>query len=111
MKFQSFIFGFIQSYNPIDLYKISLTFTEEFTSLMSRKSNMQLNNIKFFTLFDNLYYKTGCGRIDVDVNVDCCHSCYLFFFSKENIVKTMTVGNENCVFLCKISFTTTKNRS
>ena len=66
MKFQSFIFGFIQSYNPIDLYKISLTFTEEFTSLMSRKSNMQLNNIKFFTLFDNLYYKTGCGRIDVD---------------------------------------------
>jgi len=66
MKFQSFIYGFIQSYNPIDLYKISLTFTEEFTSIMSRKSDMQLNNIKFFSLFDNLYYKTGCGRIDVD---------------------------------------------
>ena len=66
MKFQSFIYGFIQSYNPIDLYKIPLTFTEEFTSLMSRKSNMQLNNIKFFSLFDNLYYKTGCGTISVD---------------------------------------------
>ena len=25
MKFQSFVYGFAQSYNPIDLYKIPLT--------------------------------------------------------------------------------------
>ena len=37
MKFQSFVFGFVQSYNPIDLYKIPLTFTEEFISIISRK--------------------------------------------------------------------------
>ena len=35
MKFQSFVFGFIKSYNPIDLYKIPLTFTEEFLSMLS----------------------------------------------------------------------------
>ena len=40
MKFQSFVFGFIKSYNPIDLYKIPLTFTEEFLSMLSSKSNI-----------------------------------------------------------------------
>ena len=64
MKFESFIFGFIQSYNPIDLYKIPLTFTEEFVSILSRKSSMQLKNIKFLALFENLYRKIG--RIDID---------------------------------------------
>ena len=66
MKFESFIYGFIQSYNPIDLYKIPLTFTEEFVSILSRKSNMQLKNIKFFSLFDSLYQKKQNGRIDID---------------------------------------------
>ena len=66
MKFQSFIFGFIQSYNPIDLYKIPLTFTEEFVSILSRKSKKQLKNIKFLNLFDNLYKKVSAGRNDID---------------------------------------------
>ena len=66
MKFESFIFGFIQSYNPIDLYKIPLTFTEEFVSILSRKSSMQLNNIHYLSLIDNLYNKNGHGRIDID---------------------------------------------
>ena len=66
MKFESFIYGFIQSYNPIDLYKIPLTFTEEFVSILSRKSNMQLKNIKFFSLFDSLYQKRQLGKIDID---------------------------------------------
>ena len=66
MKFQSFIFGFIQSYNPIDLYKIPLTFTEEFVSILSRKSKKQLKNIQFLKLFDNLYRKISPGRNDID---------------------------------------------
>ena len=66
MKFQSFIFGFIQSYNPIDLYKIPLTFTEEFVSILSRKSKKQLKNIQFLKLFDNLYRKILPGRNDID---------------------------------------------
>ena len=66
MKFESFIFGFIQSYNPIDLYKIPLTFTEEFVSILSRKSKKQLKNIQFLKLFDNLYRKISPGRNDID---------------------------------------------
>ena len=66
MKFESFIFGFIQLYNPIDLYKIPLTFTEEFVSILSRKSSRQLKNIKFLRLFDNLYNKIAHGRNDID---------------------------------------------
>ena len=38
MKYESFVYCFIQSYSPIDLYKIPLTFTEEFLSIMTRKS-------------------------------------------------------------------------
>ena len=66
MKFQSFIYGFIQSYNPINLYKIPLTFTEEFVSILSRKSNLQLKNIQFLKLFDNLYRKIEPGKIEID---------------------------------------------
>jgi hypothetical protein len=65
-KFQSFIIGFVQSYKSIDLYKIPLTFTEEFVSILSRKSNIQLKNIKFFSFFDNLFQIKQRGRIDVD---------------------------------------------
>ena len=60
MKYESFVFGFLQSYNPIDLYKIPLTFTEEFLSIISRKKEeLRSNtyNIKFFDLIDYLYLK------------------------------------------------------
>ena len=82
MKFESFIFGFIQSYNPIDLYKIPLTFTEEFVSILSRKSSMQLKNINYLSLFDNLYKKKDHGRIDIDFHPFI--SKY-FFLYKEKI--------------------------
>ena len=55
MKFQSFVFGFVQSYNPIDLYKIPLTFTEEFISIISRKSCILDKEINFLSLIDKLY--------------------------------------------------------
>ena len=48
---------------------------------------------------------------DVDVDIDCCHSCYLFYYCITNIVKTMNLVNKNCTFLCKISFTKAKNLS
>ena len=57
-KYQSFVFAFLQSYNPIDLYKIPLTFTEEFLSIISRKKEEIISNtskIKFFKLIDDLY--------------------------------------------------------
>jgi hypothetical protein len=55
MKFQSFVYSFVQSYNPIDLYKIPLTFTEEFISIISRKSTILEGEINFLSLIDNLY--------------------------------------------------------
>ena len=60
MKFQSFVFGFLQSYNPIDLYKIPLTFTEEFLSIISRKQDQVRKNMKFLNLIDSLY---SIGRL------------------------------------------------
>ena len=55
MKFQSFVFGFLQSYNPIDLYKVPLTFTEEFLSILSKKKEKARKKIKYFNLIDSLY--------------------------------------------------------
>ena len=40
MKYESFVYCFIQSYSPIDLYKIPLTFTEEFLSIIKRKESI-----------------------------------------------------------------------
>jgi hypothetical protein len=57
MKYQSFVCGFIQSNNPIDLYKIPLTFTEEFLSMLARNSSIYNNKegISFLSLIDNIY--------------------------------------------------------
>ena len=67
MKFQSFVFGFLQSYNPIDLYKIPLTFTEEFLSIISRKQEKVENYISFLKLIDSLYF-TGKRTDEIFIN-------------------------------------------
>ena len=66
MKFESFVYGFVQSYNPIDLYKIPLTFTEEFISFISRKSLTLNKKINFFGLFDELYEVKNKKEIIID---------------------------------------------
>ena len=68
MKFESFVYGFIQSYNPIDLYKIPLTLTEEFISILSRKNFLKNQNINFFSLIDNFYKKNGLEKTYIDFN-------------------------------------------
>ena len=69
MKFESFVYGFIQSYNPIDLYKIPLTFTEEFLSILSRKNNNLKNiNFNFLSLIDILYEGYVKKNLYVDMN-------------------------------------------
>ena len=67
MKFESFVYGFVQSYNPIDLYKIPLTFTEEFISFMSRKSIILNKKINFFGLIDELYEVKKRKEISIDL--------------------------------------------
>ena len=69
MKFQSFVYGFIQSYNPIDLYKIPLTFTEEFLSMLTTKSNIYYKNknfIKFLSLIDSVYEKNRKKKVNIE---------------------------------------------
>ena len=68
MKFESFVYGFIQSYNPIDLYKIPLTLTEEFLSILSRKNLVNQQNFNFFNVIDNIYKKGGVEKMFVDFN-------------------------------------------
>ena len=69
MKFESFVYNFIQSYNPIDLYKIPLTFTEEFLSILSRKStNLKNINFEFLSLIDKLYERNVKKKLFVDLN-------------------------------------------
>ena len=76
MKFQSFVFVFLQSYNPIDLYKIPLTFTEEFLSIISRKKErLSKINITFFSLIDSLYY-SGKKNEEKKVNFDLINFNY-----------------------------------
>ena len=53
MKYQSFVFIFLQSYNPIDLYKIPLTFTEEFLAIILQKKEEiggNTSRVKFFIM-------------------------------------------------------------
>jgi hypothetical protein len=66
MKFESFIYGFIQSYNPIDLYKIPLSFTEEFLSVLSKKKTKKLKQFKYLAVFDNLYENNINDKIEID---------------------------------------------
>ena len=66
MKYESFVYGFVQSYSPIDLYKIPLTFTEEFLSIISRKNSILENNINFFEIIDQLYDKKRMSCIEID---------------------------------------------
>ena len=68
MKFDSFVFGFIQSYDPIDLYKIPLTLTEEFISILSRQNLLINQNINFVSFIENLYKKNGNEIVYIDFN-------------------------------------------
>ena len=85
MKFQSFVFGFVQSYNPIDLYKIPLTFTEEFISIISRRSRFLDKDINFLSLIDKLYGEKKEGEITInfeDVVLDF-YTKYKIYFDRE----------------------------
>ena len=68
MKFESFVYSFIQSYNPIDLYKIPLTFIEEFLSNLSRKKFTSTQKLNYFSIIDSLYKKKGTEKVYVDFN-------------------------------------------
>jgi len=83
MKFESFVFSFVQSYNPIDLYKIPLTFTEEFISIISRKSCFLEQDINFLDLINILYKKDGEINIDFETFLIEYYSNFEQYFDRE----------------------------
>ena len=94
MKFESFVYGFIQSYNPIDLYKIPLTLTEEFISILSRKSFRKNQNINFFALIDNLYKKNGIEKTYIDFNPFSSE----YYKKLKNYIEREIYDENNCSF-------------
>ena len=78
MKFDSFVHGFLQSFDSIDLYKIPLTFLEAFITLNIGKEKRQNedNNIKFKYLdFIDNFYKAH-HRNDININFNQFESYY-----------------------------------
>ena len=61
MKFGSSFFPFFLWHNPIDLYRIPLTFTDEFLSIFSKTK--LISNIKYFDLIDKLYLSKKLNEI------------------------------------------------
>ena len=56
MKFQSSICNFLVENKPLDLYKIPLTFTDEFISyIIIKKLEIDTSKIEYFNLIDKLY--------------------------------------------------------
>ena len=56
MKFESSFCNFVMAHSPIDLYKIPLTFFDEFISVISKKkSELDTSKINYFDLIDKLY--------------------------------------------------------
>ena len=93
MKYESFVYGFVQSYSPIDLYKIPLTFTEEFLSIISRKSSILEKDVKFLDMIDQLYgnkmYQTS--KIDFNQFFAIYFKKYKNYFDRE--IKDMNEEN------------------
>ena len=85
MKFQSFVYSFVQSYNPINLYKIPLTFTEEFISIIARKSIILQREINFLSLIDILYKINFQGKLNIDLEDFIKEYCsnYKNYFDRE----------------------------
>ena len=63
MKFQNSFCQFVLDHNPIDLYKIPLTFTDEFILFISRKKDIDTSKIQFFKLIEELYLSEKINEI------------------------------------------------
>ena len=72
MKFGGSFSQFVMEHNPIDLFKIPLTFTDEFLSVLSmKKSDKKNSKIKYFELIDKLYLdKKSKDIITIDFSSD-----------------------------------------
>ena len=72
MKFESSFCNFVMAHNPIDLYKIPLTFFDEYISVISKKKlEVNTSKIKYFDLIDMLYLSKKLNEVyQFDFNMD-----------------------------------------
>ena len=113
MKYESFVYSFVQSYSPIDLYKIPLTFTEEFLSIISRKSSILENNINFFEIIDQLYdrKKRSCIEIDFKPFFTMYYKEYKKYMDREiDEMNEENTFNEELIKLNYFKYKNTKNK-
>ena len=71
MKFDSFVHGFIQSFDSIDLYKIPLTILEEFITMtiQRKKRNNEKNKVfRYLDFIDNFYKAHHQNDININFN-------------------------------------------
>ena len=111
MKYESFVYGFVQSYSPIDLYKIPLTFTEEFLSIISRKSSIFQKNFNFFGMIDQLYGGKMNPIVQIDFNpiINMYYKKYKNLFDRE--INDMNEENRMNEDLIKIRYDFDENKN
>ena len=71
MKFDSFVHGFIQSFDSIDLYKIPLTFLEEFITLTiqrKKRKSQKHSSFKYLEFIDHFYKANHKNDININFN-------------------------------------------
>ena len=103
MKYESFVYSFVQSYSPIDLYKIPLTFTEEFLSIISRKSSILEKGFNFFGIIDQLYENRkgmSISQVDFKPFFIIYYKNYKDYFDREiNDINEENVLNQDLIKL------------
>ena len=89
MKFNSFVLGFIQSFDTIDLYKIPLSFLEEFITMKLQKNKLKKitksqktdtsksepPSINHLDLID-IFYDTNIPQNEININFNQFESYY-----------------------------------
>ncbi len=73
MKFDSFVLGFIESFDTIDLYKIPFTFSEEYIAILNQLFNPKIDNdptstLSFLKNIDDFYLS---NKDKINNNSDC----------------------------------------
>ena len=69
IKYKIYYENFIQNFDSMDIFKISLIFCEEFINLKLNENNNSLSNISFFNIIDTLYFQSMPQTVKINVNV------------------------------------------
>ena len=93
-KYKVYFENFIRCYQSIDIFKIPLIFSEEFTYLKIKDNQNELtNNLSFFKIIDALYIPDSSQCIKITLNnifynyMDRLKKYFEIFFKNEKIEK------------------------